>query len=247
LTSSQLREFVAPFMKKLDGMGIRYASYFGDFNSYTEFYAAMYQPLAVNAYVYTGRLLPRDVVLNKGQDVVDTFRFLNQHGATVVGLGLNASRASTETPDNSVNPGWRDTMVSLLIVTPWSYKVSWDAMQDTMEMITDELTPKLRNLVPGGTTYLSEGDFRDPEWKQSFYGANYESLEKIKNKYDPEHLFYALTVSSCVIFICHPELLLIYYHRLLVPTTGSLRLMVVFARREDEVNPRTYIDRRNLI
>jgi FAD/FMN-containing dehydrogenase len=68
-------------------------------------------------------------------------------------------------------------------------------MQDTMEMITDELTPKLRDLVPGGTTYLSEGDFRDPEWKQSFYGANYESLEKIKNKYDPEHLFYALTVS----------------------------------------------------
>ena len=234
LTSTQLREFVAPFMKKLDAAGIRYASFFGDFNSYTEFYAAMYQPLAVNAYVYTGRLLPRDVVLNKGQDVVDTFRFLNQHGATVVGLGLNASRAATETPDNAVNPGWRDTMVSLLIVTPWSYKVSWDAMQDTMEMITDELTPKLRDLVPGGTTYLSEGDFRDPEWKQSFYGANYESLEKIKNKYDPEHLFYALTVSSfiSIAYCCEP--LLMFYHRLLVLITGSLRLTVVFARREHE-------------
>jgi hypothetical protein len=194
LTSSQLREFVAPFMKKLDGMGIRYASFFGDFDSYTEFYAAMYQALAVNAYVYTGRLLPRDVVLNNGKGVVDAFRFINEHGATVVGLGLNASSSANDTPDNAVNPGWRDAMVSLLIVTPWNYKVSWEAMQDTMEMITDEITPKLASITPGGTTYLSEGDFRDPNWKQNFYGANYESLEKIKNKYDPEHIFYALTV-----------------------------------------------------
>jgi hypothetical protein len=79
-----------------------------------------------------------------------------------------------------------------------------------MEMITDELTPKLRELVPGGTTYLSEGDFRDPDWKQSFYGANYDSLEKIKNKYDPEHLFYALTVSSYTLIPYCRELLLTF-------------------------------------
>jgi hypothetical protein len=107
-------------------------------------------------------------------------------------------------------------------------------MQDTMEMITDELTPRLRELVPGGTTYLSEGDFRDPEWKQSFYGANYESLEKIKNKYDPDHLFYALTVSSNTPVDHYCERLLTFYHRLLVLITGSPRLTVVFARREGE-------------
>lgn len=195
LTSAQLRNFVDPFMKKLDGMGIRYASYFGDFGSYTEFYAAMYQALPVNAYVYTGRLLPKNVVMNNGKGVVDAFRFLNDHGATVVGIGLNASSPRNPAPVNSVNPGWRDAMVSLLIVTPWSYKVSWETNQDTLKMITDDLTPKLSEITPGGTTYLSEGDFRDPNWKQNFYGANYESLEKIKNKYDPQHIFYAPTVS----------------------------------------------------
>ena len=194
LNSTQLRSFVDPFMKRLDAMGIRYATYFGDFNSYTEFYAAMYSALPVNAYVYTGRLLPRDVVMNHGQDVVDTFRFLNQHGATVVGIGLNASSAANETPENAVNPGWRDAMVSLLIVTPWSYKVPREAMQDTVEMITDELTPKLAEITPGGTTYLSEGDYRDPDWKRNFYGANYDKLLAIKDKYDPEHVFYAPTV-----------------------------------------------------
>lgn len=201
LTSSQLRDFLSPFMKKLDEMNVRYASYFGDFGSYTEFYAAMYSALPVNAYVYTGRLLPKDVVLGNGQGVVDTYKFLNQHGATVVGIGLNAS-SSDNTLQNSVNPGWRDAMVSLLIVTPWSYKVSWEAMEDTLEMITDKLTPKLAEITPGGTTYLSEGDFRDPDWKQNFYGENYGKLEAIKNKYDPEHIFYAPTVSLRRVLEC---------------------------------------------
>lgn len=196
LTSIQLHDFLAPFMKKLDAQSIPYAKFFGDFGSYTEFYAAMYQALPVNAYVYTGRLLPRDVVLSNGQGVVDTFRFLNEHGATVVGIGLNASSSANDTPDNAVNPGWREAMVSLLIVTPWSYKVPREAMEDTLEMITSELTPKLSELTPGGTTYLSEGDFRDPNWKENFYGANYEKLEAIKDKYDPEHIFYAPTVGS---------------------------------------------------
>jgi hypothetical protein len=232
LNSTQLRSFVEPFMKKLDAKGVRYASFFGDFGSYTEFYAAMYQALAVNAYVYTGRLLPRDVVLNNGQVVVDTFRFLNQHGAIVVGIGLNASSAANDTPDNSVNPGWRDAMVSLLIVTPWSYKVPLEAMQDTVEMITDELTPKLTEITPGGTTYLSEGDYRDPEWKEHFYGANYDKLVAIKDKYDPEHIFYAPTVGFHFPLVASwKELTLTFSCRLLELTTGNLNWMVVFARR----------------
>jgi hypothetical protein len=233
LNSTQLRSFVDPFMKKLDAKGVRYASFFGDFDSYTEFYAAMYQALAVNAYVYTGRLLPRDVVMNNGQGVVDTFRFLNQHGAIVVGIGLNASSAANDTPDNSVNPGWRDTMVSLLIVTPWSYKVPLDAMQDTLETITDELTPRLTALTPGGTTYLSEGDYRDPDWKEHFYGANYDKLAAIKDKYDPEHMFYAPTVGlHHTSAASHLHLTLTFSCRLLELTTGNLNWMVVFARRD---------------
>lgn len=194
VTSSQLREFMAPFTARLDELNVRYASYFGDFDSYTEFYAAMFAPLPVNAYVYTGRLLPREIVLNKGQDVTAAYSFINAHGATVIGIGLNAS-APANAASNSVNPGWRDALVSLLIVTPSGYNKPWAYLEDTVEMITDKLTPKLSEITPGGTTYLSEGDFRDPDWKKNFYGDNYDRLSEIKDKYDPEHVFYAPTVS----------------------------------------------------
>lgn len=236
LTSTDLRGFMAPFIQKLEAKNVRHATYFGDFPSYTAFYAAMYSALPVNAYVYTGRLLPRDVVLNNGQDVVDTFRFLNQHGATVVGIGLNASSAANETPSNAVNPGWRSAMVSLLIVTPWSYKVPREAMQDTVEMITDELTPALAKLTPGGTTYLSEGDYRDPDWKENFYGANYDKLLEIKDKYDPEHVFYAPTVSLQLFCLVVPDFSTDSFFfspgcrsRLLGPSTGRQTLQSIKA------------------
>lgn len=194
LTSEDLREFLTPFMNKLDDAKVPYAKYFGDFGSYTEFYAAMFAPLPVNAFSFTGRLFPKDVILNKGPEVTDAFRFINQHAATVVGVALNAS-SNDASLDNSVNPGWRDALVSTLIITYWNFQAPWAAMQDDVEMITNELTPKLAEVTPGGTTYMSEGDFRDPNWKENFFGSNYAKLEAIKDKYDPAHIFYAATVS----------------------------------------------------
>lgn len=194
LTSGELREFLQPFMDKLDELNVRYASYFGDFGSYTEFYAAMFYTLPVNSNSFTGRLIPRDAIQNRGSDVTDAFKFINQHGATVIGVAVNAT-SNDPSIKNSVNPGWRDAQVTTLIVTNWNFKAPFAAMQDDVDMITSQLTPKLKEITPGGTTYLSESDFQDPDWKENFYGANYARLEEIKNKYDPEHIFYATTVS----------------------------------------------------
>lgn len=37
----------------------------------------------------------------------------------------------------------------------------------------------------------SQADPLDPNWKQNSYGVNYERLLSIKQKYDPDGLFYA--------------------------------------------------------
>jgi hypothetical protein len=64
------------------------------------------------------------------------------------------------------------------------------AQQDLM---TNVLMPKLAELTPNGSAYLNEADFKQPDFKEVFYGANYAKLESIKKKYDPLNLFYAVT------------------------------------------------------
>jgi len=39
-------------------------------------------------------------------------------------------------------------------------------------------------------SYVSESDFFERSWKQSFWGSNYESLAAVKKKYDPAGLFF---------------------------------------------------------
>ena len=66
-------------------------------------------------------------------------------------------------------------------------------MEADQNKITYDLIPKLAELTPDGGCYLAEGDFRQPDWKQVFYGPNYDKLASIKKKYDPNDMFYALT------------------------------------------------------
>jgi FAD/FMN-containing dehydrogenase len=50
---------------------------------------------------------------------------------------------------------------------------------------------ELRKLVPSGGAYVSESNFFQKDWQQSFWGSNYPRLRAAKTKYDPDGLFFA--------------------------------------------------------
>jgi FAD/FMN-containing dehydrogenase len=49
---------------------------------------------------------------------------------------------------------------------------------------------ELRKLVPNAGSYVSESNFFEPNWQQSFWGSNYSRLLAVKTKYDPDGLFF---------------------------------------------------------
>lgn len=49
---------------------------------------------------------------------------------------------------------------------------------------------ELRKLVPNAGSYVSESNFFEPHWQQSFWGSNYSRLLAVKAKYDPDGLFF---------------------------------------------------------
>lgn len=48
----------------------------------------------------------------------------------------------------------------------------------------------LRKLLPEVGSYVSEGNFFDSEWQRSYWGVNYPRLLAVKEKYDPDGLFF---------------------------------------------------------
>ena len=49
---------------------------------------------------------------------------------------------------------------------------------------------ELRKVAPEPGSYVSESNFFQSEWQQSFWGANYPRLQAVKRKYDPQGLFF---------------------------------------------------------
>jgi FAD/FMN-containing dehydrogenase len=49
---------------------------------------------------------------------------------------------------------------------------------------------ELRKVSPRPGSYVSESNFFEPSWQESYWGANYERLQRVKAKYDPEGLFF---------------------------------------------------------
>ena len=49
---------------------------------------------------------------------------------------------------------------------------------------------ELRKIVPQPASYVSETNYFENSWQESFWGPNYPRLRTIKNKYDPTGLFF---------------------------------------------------------
>jgi len=49
---------------------------------------------------------------------------------------------------------------------------------------------QLRAIVPNGGSYVSESNYFESGFQQVYWGSNYPRLVEIKNKYDPNGLFF---------------------------------------------------------
>ena len=49
---------------------------------------------------------------------------------------------------------------------------------------------EMRKLAPGGGSYVAESDYFKGDWRNAHWGLNYPRLLAVKEKYDPDGLFY---------------------------------------------------------
>jgi Berberine and berberine like len=56
----------------------------------------------------------------------------------------------------------------------------------------DKAMNEVRKLLPNVGSYMAEGNFFDEAWRESFWGSNYARLLAVKDKYDPDGLFFVL-------------------------------------------------------
>ena len=54
----------------------------------------------------------------------------------------------------------------------------------------DRAMNELRKIAPCAGSYVSESNYFEPSWQESFWGSNCARLQSVKAKYDPDGLFF---------------------------------------------------------
>lgn len=79
------------------------------------------------------------------------------------------------------------------VSSPWNDTATPASIIADQQTITNKWGGALRELVPDSGAYMNEGDPFEPDFKKEFFGINYDRLLRIKDKYDPDQIFYAIT------------------------------------------------------
>lgn len=213
-TEDEVRAIMSPLLQALDTIGITYLSRFGNSPGYYDHYNQYFGPLpfgGINLGVARdsgrlgGRLVPRSVVQNNHSDLVTTMRSVVEQGVLWVGVSTNV-KPFEDSSRNSVLPAWRDALVHVILTTPLaSDYAQGDESSEQKDLMTDVIMPAVEAVTPGSGAYMNEADFRQHNFQEAFFGSNYDRLLAIKNKYDPDHLFYAINAVGSEVWKVHGD------------------------------------------
>lgn len=113
------------------------------------------------------------------------------------GLAGAPQQALAAARDTAVNPAVLDAFA--LVICAASEQPAYPgvkghepdaALARTRADAIDRAMAELRKLAPQPGSYVSESDYFERSWQQSFWGSNYARLAAIKQKYDPDGLFF---------------------------------------------------------
>lgn len=193
-TTAEVKAVLAPFLSALDGLSIQYSVSYTEYETYYDHYEKYMGPLPngnleVGTFTYGGRLLPRSVVESDAASIAQVLYNFTSQNVVAVGVGLNVS--NTNDVDNAIFSPWRNALVTMQFGITLGNEKPWSQILADQQTVTNELGPQLEALTPGSGTYENESNFLQPNWKQVFFGENYDKLAKIKKKWDPNTFFYS--------------------------------------------------------
>ncbi|KAK0190215.1 FAD binding domain protein [Armillaria mellea] len=177
-TLGDIAVLLNPFLANLRSIGIPYNTSNGTFPGFLEAHTALFP---------TPLFAIQNTVLNNAiRDIID-------NGAGAYDISVSPGFVASGKPNNAVLPSWRETQSSFAIYLPWNDTGTFTQYEEQQHMMTNVFMESLKSVSPGSGAYLNEADAFDPDWKNTFYGSNYQKLLHIKDTWDPDQLLYGST------------------------------------------------------
>ncbi|MGC1407955.1 MAG: FAD-binding oxidoreductase [Acetobacteraceae bacterium] len=165
-------------------------------------FAEQNNELGIFIHGYQSLWLPASLLQkNRQKRFVDALFAATRHYAVM--LHFNKGLAGTNdadvsaAKDTAMNPAVLDAFALAIIAggDPAAYTDLLGHPRDLAKARADaaaigRAADALRKVVPNAGSYVSESNYFERGWQRSFWGSNYPRLLAVKQKYDPEGLFF---------------------------------------------------------
>ncbi|KAI1111673.1 FAD-binding domain-containing protein [Nemania sp. NC0429] len=190
---AEIDRLLQPLTSRLDDLGLVYQYSSNQYPTFLSSYEVSLKTGSWNVSEYNlgSRLIPRDLVVQNTDAVMDVIRYISSQ-TLISGVSYNLARGVSSPDEVAVNPNLRSALFSLTLGTSINY-TDWAATKAAQDQITNDFIPALERITLNGAAYLNEADFQEPNFQHTFYGNNYGRLLDVKHKYDPDDIFYAKT------------------------------------------------------
>jgi FAD/FMN-containing dehydrogenase len=166
------------------------------------FWAGNLEEAGVIWYAFQSAWLPASLLeADRRQGLADAlFEAAKYRGVALhfnKGLAGAPAEAIAAAKDTAMNPAVTDAF-ALALSAAWGPPAypgvpghEPDAAAARSEFAPVEASmSEIRKLLPRPSSYVWETDFFQPNWQEAFWGENYARLRAVKDKYDPEGLFF---------------------------------------------------------
>ncbi|KAI1669891.1 FAD-dependent isoamyl alcohol oxidase [Pyrenophora tritici-repentis] len=211
-TTSSVDNLLAGFLPELDKLGLLYnltkTVYPSYLNSFISFYGPLpYGTLCPTFPIIGSRLVPRTVVQDPqaNHDLIDLYRNITSDGTWWIGCSIlnvddRPGSSRPPHPPNSVLPAWRNAIAYCNPQTHTPYPFTDPAQARALRRkLIEDIFPRLEAATPGGGNLNEIDPTYKGDWKEVFYGENYERLLEIKHNKD------AQGSKTDVSILCGPE------------------------------------------
>ncbi|KAI5861383.1 FAD-binding domain-containing protein [Durotheca rogersii] len=194
MSKSELQALSQPFFNAVGKIGLDLKPVYQEYTSFYEAWDKSFplESWGSNLARYGSRLFPKENWENstKLSDTFEAIRYVVDSGGVVSGYNVAAAPKSGY-PDSAVNPAWRQAVLHAVDIVSWTQDMYTELITIWSTTLTSDWGVVWRQVSPGSGAYLSESDYIEPNFQQSFWGDKYDRLYRLKKKMDPWDVFYA--------------------------------------------------------
>lgn len=208
-TLNQTQALLTTWLVRMNDLGIPVEPDWKTYDGFYEAYNSSFPVEGVNniGIITASRMFPRknfeDAALFNA--TYNTLWKNIDSGYALIAYNIAPTWAHGGSPDNAVNPAWRDTISYIITGTALNASLPASEQLEQRHNFTYGIMQQWRDLTPGSGAYLNEGDRLEPNFQWAFYGSHYPRLLEIKKRYDPTNLFYAATAVGSEFFEVRTE------------------------------------------